>query len=233
MTTTTLNAYRQPMFSSEDGLFHRCLGWCAMLGAMFLIAVMLAPIREKVITRVEQLPPRFAKLILEPAKPKVPPHLEPRPVAEPGGTPGGEPAGGGGVTAPEPAAGPAPAPPPIALSPRGPASALAPGAGAAGRARAQQGDRRVGARDLGRARDVARRTVDVARRLERRGAPRSRVRRRSRDAIGAIGARRGSDRLGVGRSRQRRVGRSRRLGGHELDGRDRRSLAGWRRRRWW
>ena len=141
MATLTVDTYRRPFLGSDDRLFRRCLAGSSALGALFLIAMLIAPARRLVITHVEQLPPRFAKLILEPPKPKpVPPTLAARgPVGPPpGGTPGLPPGAAAGSTAEPP--GPPPAPQPLpgrAPGLAGPAS-LAPGAGTAGRQRAQR-----------------------------------------------------------------------------------------------
>jgi TonB family protein len=140
MTTLTVDAYRRPLFDESDRLFLRCLRGASTLGVLAAVAILLAPVREQVITRVEQLPTRYARLILEPPKPKpMPAGLQPTPAQSPLAIPG-KPSGGGGgggggdegkvaqSIRPEPAG-------PTSLASRGPA--LAPGAGQAGRARAQ------------------------------------------------------------------------------------------------
>jgi outer membrane biosynthesis protein TonB len=70
MATMTHDVYRQPLFSIGDTLFRRCLTGASIAGSLFLIAVLLAPARQHVITRVEQLPERFARLIIEKPEPK-------------------------------------------------------------------------------------------------------------------------------------------------------------------
>jgi TonB family protein len=149
MTTATSYAYRRSLFGAKDDLFNRCLTGSAIAGGVFLIAVLLAPIQKQVVTSIEQLPPRFAKLIVD--KPK--PIVVPDPIASAGPTlkPG---LGGDGKTpgeviqAPKELA-PGPVPPPgvrpdpgLAPGPKGspapgPGSGPGPAAGTAGRARAQ------------------------------------------------------------------------------------------------
>src|SRR5690242_14119225 len=62
MATVISDAYRRPFFGADNDLFHRCLIGSAITGAVFLIVVLIAPMRTQMITRIEQLPPRFAKL---------------------------------------------------------------------------------------------------------------------------------------------------------------------------
>jgi TonB family protein len=136
MTTVTAEAYRRGFFAhEEDELYRRCLTASAAFGAALIIALLLAPVRQRVITHVEQLPQRFAKLILEPPKPVVA-----RPGRPPLGTPGGGGGGGGAHEAVRPIEPPAPAP--IARAPaierRTGHPMLAPDAGVTGRERAQQ-----------------------------------------------------------------------------------------------
>jgi TonB family protein len=72
MATLTHDLYRQPLFGfGDDPLFRRCLTGAGIAGALFLIAVLIAPMRQQTITHVEQLPERFARLIIE--KPKAKP----------------------------------------------------------------------------------------------------------------------------------------------------------------
>jgi TonB family protein len=135
MTTTALT-YRHHAFGDRDDLFHRCLVGSAAVGALFLLVVMLAPIRHQVVTSIEQLPPRFARLIVE----------KPRPIESPGPisaapkspNPGGS--GGGGSVEPRPGA-PGPEPVAVVRPQAGPGPVSGPGngatAGAMGRARAQ------------------------------------------------------------------------------------------------
>jgi TonB family protein len=75
--------YRQSAFEL-DPLLKRCLSIAGAAGLVFLIAVFLAPRRPVVITSVDQVPERFAKLILE-EKPKPPPvavKAQPKEVAQ-------------------------------------------------------------------------------------------------------------------------------------------------------
>ena len=91
MATLTVDTYRQSLFGPDDDLFRRCLAGSTILGLLFVIAMLIAPARRIAITHVEQLSPRFAKLILEPPKPKPAPLpvAAPGPVGPPpGGTPG-------------------------------------------------------------------------------------------------------------------------------------------------
>src|SRR5262245_12856699 len=96
MTTLTVDAYRRPLFDESDRLFLRCLKSASVLGAVLAVAMLVAPVRERVITKVEQLPTRYARLILEPPKPKpLPAGLHPTPAQSPLAIPG-KPSGGGG-----------------------------------------------------------------------------------------------------------------------------------------
>lgn len=72
MATARLDAYRRPFFAPEDELFRRCLTISGVIGLVFVLVVLVVPIRQLAITRVEQLPKRFAKLIIEPPKPSAP-----------------------------------------------------------------------------------------------------------------------------------------------------------------
>jgi TonB family protein len=144
MATLTAESYRQPFFDASDQLFVRCLKGASTLGVLLAVAILLAPVRERVINRVEQLPARYARLILEPPKPKLatPAGLTPSPGQSPLAIPekpsGGGGGGGGGdqsatakLIRPAPAGAPSPAARPEA------AGALAPDVGMVGRARAQ------------------------------------------------------------------------------------------------
>ena len=118
MATTALE-YRQPWFDPSDVLFTRCLVVCSVIAALLVITVRLLPTSPpRAVTHVEQLPQRFAKLILEPTKktaiphvPVLPPVTEkvrpatpaPEPVAASGG-------GGGGGGEAKPTHKPVPAP---------------------------------------------------------------------------------------------------------------------------
>jgi TonB family protein len=130
MATSTSYAYRKPLLGPGDELFQRCLIGSSACGLAFLAVVLATPMRERVVTRIDQLPPRFAKLIVEKAVPKPPPPPE---VAKPAGSAAPAPPG-----PPEKAAAPKEAPP--RLPPLGGRPDLPPGprAGSAGRARAQQ-----------------------------------------------------------------------------------------------
>jgi TonB family protein len=123
MATLTADAYRRPMWATDDELFGRCLAGAAVLGIGLLVAILLAPLRKQVIQSVDQLPPRFARLILEKPKPVKTPAAEK-------------------VRPPEarPAAPPAAAPTPAPAAPRRIEAVrpLAPGAGQAGRERAEK-----------------------------------------------------------------------------------------------
>ena len=133
MAAITAEIYRRPRWDPADALYRRCLTVCGVLGALFALAALLIPIQKRVIERVDQLPPRFARLVLEPPKPAAPGVAEAQsPLATFKAPPGGGGGGGGGdqgaaakVIAPEPVA-PAPAP-----AVRASRSGLAQGAGAA------------------------------------------------------------------------------------------------------
>jgi TonB family protein len=70
MATMTHDIYRQPLFSFGDDLFRRCLSGAGIAGLVFLIVVLIAPVRQHTITHVDELPERFARLIIEQPKPK-------------------------------------------------------------------------------------------------------------------------------------------------------------------
>jgi TonB family protein len=134
-------ALRQPnLHASDDRLFQRCLVGSAIAGGLFLVVVLLAPVRKHVVTSIEQLPERFAKLIIE--KP-APPPVMPLPASDVvGGAGGGTPAGpGDNIEAPEGPVSKPPGPVSPTPQPRGGGAAAGPsrpgGGGAAGRARAQ------------------------------------------------------------------------------------------------
>jgi len=132
MATMTADIYRRPQFGAPNDLFRRCLMASGIAGALFLLVVLLAPMRKVVITSIDQLPPRFAKLIVEKPKPPVvhePITTGPSTALHPGGS------GGGGSEAAKPGL---PGPPPPTGHRPGPGPALAPGAGTAGRALAQR-----------------------------------------------------------------------------------------------
>jgi TonB family protein len=146
MATVISDTYRRPFFGAESDLFHRCLVGSAITGVVFLIVVLIAPMRSQVITRIEQLPPRFAKLIVSEPKPISPLPGEQGSRGAPDKAPGapgpvapGEPGPVGPAKQPDLPSGPPAAGPknlasgPVAAGPVGPGS----GAGAVGRARAQ------------------------------------------------------------------------------------------------
>jgi TonB family protein len=137
--------YRRPLFDPNDVLFMRCLTTSAIAAVLLVIAVRFIPAPPpRPVVKVEQLPQRFAKLILEPAK-KVPPPVLPagdkartaKPEPAGGGAPGEAGSGGGDVAKVEPVRKPVPAP----GAPSGNRKvetmhSLAPSGGAPGRARA-------------------------------------------------------------------------------------------------
>jgi len=143
MATTTALEYRRPFFDPDDRLFARCLTTSAIAALVLVIAVRLLPAPPpRAVTHVEELPQRFARLILEPAKKAPPPPIvqplaerahaaEPKPVAPPGG-------GGGGGGEAKPTHKPVPLPgAPAGNRPVEAMHSLASGGGEAGRARAQ------------------------------------------------------------------------------------------------
>jgi protein TonB len=143
MATATY-AYRRPFFTPGDDLFNRCLVGSAITGFIVLAAILITPMRQQVVTSIEQLPPRFAKLIVEKPAP-VPVDAAPGPKgpgqgpAEPG--PIDKLPGPAGPIAPAPpvAANPGPPPLPGGRAEKAPLPGSGPGTGggAAGRARAQ------------------------------------------------------------------------------------------------
>src|SRR5262249_22156395 len=130
MATVATYAYR----AQRDDLFFRCLVGSAIAGAVFLIAMMLAPMRKQVVTSIEQLPERFARLIVDQPKAK--------PLSLPGGpgpqssNPGGSGGGGSEEARPGPEALPKPQVAPPVAKPGLPPAPNA-GAGSAGRERAR------------------------------------------------------------------------------------------------
>ena len=110
MNVTVADPYRRPLLDPGDALFLRCLAGSALAAVVFVVLVRLLPAPPpKPVTQVEQLPTRFAKLILEPKRTAPPP--PPLPAAErPRSSAPQAPAGGGGPdAAPAPAVKPAPA----------------------------------------------------------------------------------------------------------------------------
>jgi TonB family protein len=61
-------AYRRPFLRPFDPLFRRCLVGSSALGLALLVAIAVAPERRVEVTSVDDVPDRFAKLIVEPAK---------------------------------------------------------------------------------------------------------------------------------------------------------------------
>ena len=88
-------AYRRSFFRANEGLFHRCLVASAVTAGLLLLAIGLAPIHKGEVTRIEQLPERFARLIIEkpvetPVRPRREPELShPVPAAVPAAPPAG------------------------------------------------------------------------------------------------------------------------------------------------
>src|SRR5437867_6903714 len=103
MAISTARAYRQPLLDPGDALFRRCLSVAATAGGVFLLAVLITPVRKHVIERVEQLPPRFARLVLEKPKPVGEmPQIPQSPLAQLHKPSGGGGGGGGGEGAAAP-----------------------------------------------------------------------------------------------------------------------------------
>ena len=75
--------YRQPLFGRPDPRMRRALTIAGSIGLVFLLVVLIAPppaVHEK---EVEELPERFARLILdEPAVPAPPAPSTPKPRVE-------------------------------------------------------------------------------------------------------------------------------------------------------
>src|SRR6185436_19738506 len=137
---TVIDAYRRPFFGADNDLFHRCLVGSAIAGGVFLIVVLIAPMRAQVITKIDQLPPRFAKLIVDKPKP-----ISPLPGEQgsrgakdkapgaPGPVAPGEPGPVGPVNKPDLPAGPAAAGPKnLPSGPLATSSGSGPNVGAAG-----------------------------------------------------------------------------------------------------
>jgi TonB family protein len=95
--TADLSAYRISLWGEPDPRWRRCLAIAGALGIATLIAVYVVPPRPVEITSVDQVPDRFAKLILEeatpptaPAQPRSPEAIREKPpeiVTEPKVTP--------------------------------------------------------------------------------------------------------------------------------------------------
>ena len=123
-------AYRQPLMGRMDSLFKKCLTGSGILGAAVLLVVFLTPLREQAITEIDDMPERFAKLILEePKKPDPPAAIKKAQIEAP----------------PQPEPEPAPAPTPKVEPPKPPkrrrpdaAPKVQPDAGKVGRERAQK-----------------------------------------------------------------------------------------------
>jgi len=112
MSATLASRYRRPWLDPGDALLVRCFAGSALAAVAFVALVRLVPAPPPVpLTHVDQLPQRFARLILEPAPARPAPVPPPAPVTErvraseraPGG-------GGGGGTEAAPLERPAPAP---------------------------------------------------------------------------------------------------------------------------
>jgi TonB family protein len=71
MITYTAAEYRRVILAPGDDLFRRCLIGSAALGTLVLVAILLTPAQEHVITHVSQLPERIARLIIEKPAPVV------------------------------------------------------------------------------------------------------------------------------------------------------------------
>jgi outer membrane biosynthesis protein TonB len=128
--------YVQPLVGRIDGALRHCLLGAAALGVLVLLAVFLAPAPPLRELTLEAMPERYAKLILEPPKPRVAPPAPTETVAVmemPEQPP---------VAAPAPAtpAEPAPVvrPKPNPRRRAAPQPTVAPDQGAAGRRRAEQ-----------------------------------------------------------------------------------------------
>lgn len=68
--------YRLPLWGAPDPRFRKCLRISAGLGLLVLLVALLTPRRAVEITDVEEVPERFAKLILEePKAPAAPPRV--------------------------------------------------------------------------------------------------------------------------------------------------------------
>src|SRR5215472_4755108 len=110
---TTATEYRRPLFDPNDVLFMRCLTTCAIFAVVLVIAVRLIPAPPpQAVVKVEELPQRFAKLILEPEKKATPPPVlqasdQVHTTKKEAGGGGG---GGGPAAQVEPVRKPAPAP---------------------------------------------------------------------------------------------------------------------------
>ena len=135
MATLTASQYRRPLLDPNDRLFVRCLFGSALVAALLVAVVRLVPLpAPRPVTHVEELPQRFAKLILEPHKP-IPP---PVPPAADNVHTGIQNPGGGGSGQADPADKPLPAPGlPAGNRHIEAMHAIADGFGAAGRGRAQ------------------------------------------------------------------------------------------------
>lgn len=72
--------YRQPLMAGVDPLYKRTLTIASIAGLLLLIALLVTPAREIAVSDVEDIPERFAKLILE--KPKPVALARPVPVAQ-------------------------------------------------------------------------------------------------------------------------------------------------------
>lgn len=76
MSATVRSTYRQSLFAIPDPRFRRALGIAASAGSIVLALGLLAPLRTAAPPRIEDVPERLAKLILEKKAPP-PPILAP------------------------------------------------------------------------------------------------------------------------------------------------------------
>ena len=138
MAIATAYDYRRPWLDPADSLFRRCLSVNSVVGLALLIAMLFAPMRTRMITKVEQLPPRFARLILEPPKHAVKPGLIPTPAQSEHAQPDKGPGGGGGGGGGEHTETPKLVKPAVTAAPPTAAEVVNPNAGRVGRARAER-----------------------------------------------------------------------------------------------
>ncbi|NNF06626.1 MAG: TonB family protein [Candidatus Eisenbacteria bacterium] len=71
MSALTPKLYQQPILGTIDPLLQRCLTIATGLALILLLVVLITPLRVQLMDDVEEVPERFAKLILE--KPVAPP----------------------------------------------------------------------------------------------------------------------------------------------------------------
>ncbi|HEY6195417.1 MAG TPA: hypothetical protein VI504_10270, partial [Candidatus Eisenbacteria bacterium] len=98
MAPTTASLYRQPLLDPNDALFLRCLAVTSFAAIVLVLLVRLLPAPPpRPVTHVEELPQRFARLILEPRKVLPPPVLPAADKVRAAKNPGGGGGGGGGA----------------------------------------------------------------------------------------------------------------------------------------